>query len=296
MRDLKLFSFFEWLQLIPLKMLWKQIRNDLWLRVYLKKNSRQEEKFKSRYAYLKGSPVLLIVAFEQPKVLSWALKACTKHLHGWQPLVFDNSRNTKLRGEIAQVCEDFDVPYLELPYNFSRHPNRSHGMAMTWIYHHIVRFLEPNYFGFLDHDMVLMQEIDLIKKLNNQSCYGLKKGMLPPYWNLWAGYCFYDFKEVNSLPLNYLYDFSSGLDTGGRNWPHLYKNIDPNDFTTALMEYWIMNLPHGPSYRVQLLDDAWIHIGAVSYNQNFEKKEEVFDKLFKMIDQGEDLRRYRTDS
>lgn len=103
---------------------------------------------------------------------------------------------------------------------------------MEWLCHgfitELLKKIEPKVFGFIDHDLLPVKKINFNTSIKIQhGFYGLyraKKG----YWNLWAGYCFYSFNKVKSLPLNWLYDFSCYLDTGGRNWDPLYRFIDIN--------------------------------------------------------------------
>ncbi len=91
-------------------------------------------------------------------------------------------------------------------------------MAMTWVFHRIIKKIEPNWFGFIDHDMYPIRPVNVEGLIPvNQSTYGLLNDA-PRYWNLWAGYCFFKYTHVSGLPLNFLYDFSRGIDTGGRNW------------------------------------------------------------------------------
>ena len=86
-----------------------------------------------------GRNVGLIVAYEQPWALHWLLRTAARNVAGANLLVFDNSRRPDARSEIKRVCLDRGVPYLGLPPIPTRHPNRSHGMAMTWIYYNVVR-------------------------------------------------------------------------------------------------------------------------------------------------------------
>jgi hypothetical protein len=107
---------------------------------------------------------------------------------------------------------------------------------MTWIFHHVVRALQPARTCFIDYGLIPTERIEFAKTLGDQPFYGVAK-ISKWGWALWAGYCLYDFSAVSALPLNFLYDFSRGLDTGGRNWNCLYKNYDRSQFKFTKIKF-----------------------------------------------------------
>ncbi len=283
MKKLSTFSLIEWLLLKPLKVLLKEVRNDLLLCIYKRIPANGEEYFLSQVRSLSGENVISIVAFEQDEVLDWALSLIKKNLNGCHVLVFDNSRDISKREKIKNICRLRSVPYLSLPRNLTRHPNRSHGMAMTWIYDRIICQISPNWFGYLDHDMVPVRPVHLDKiVVEAQEFYGLLRAK-SGYWNLWAGYCFFNFKKVSGKPLNFLYDFSRSMDTGGRNWDCLYVNHDLQKLILAEQEYKNVTLSISEVRSVQLIDENWVHIGSVSYNNNLDVKKDFYKKFINKL-------------
>jgi hypothetical protein len=205
-------------------------------------------------------------------------------------LVFDNSRNKQARIAIEQVCAERDAPYLPLPANPTRHGNRSHGMAMQWVYRNVVQAIQPRVFGFIDHDLIPLEPLALSEKMAGQPFYGMPLQRRWA-WQLWAGYCFFDTQQVGALPLNFLYDFSNGLDTGGRNWRHLYRSHDRARLQLAVSKVLEIKDPWtGQPRRIQIVDDAWYHIGGISYNDNFATKAEFAQRLAQGIDEGQSWR------
>lgn len=286
MQKITLYSWSDYCRLVPLIVLFKQLRNDLLLAFYKSLKAQDENQFISKHLYLRNQNLLIVVAFEQPKVLEWLFSLAVKNLQDFQLMVFDNSRDLVLREQIKQLCQQYKIPYLSLPMYRTRHPNRSHGLAMTWIFHRIIKVIRPAYFGYLDHDMFPIKPIQ-IKSLipSHQISYGLLNDA-KHYWNLWAGYCFFKFESVDHLPLNFLYDFSRGIDTGGRNWKFLYKfqNKSATQFASSVQEPLILN--DGSQSDVQIIDDAWVHVGGVSYNNNFQPKEKFYELLVKEFISG----------
>ncbi|WP_144408861.1 hypothetical protein [Chromobacterium vaccinii] len=221
----------------------------------------------------------LVVAFEQPWALNWQLERARVNVPGTRMVVFDNSRRPEMRRQIEQVCRENQVPYLALPANPTRHVNRSHGFAMSWIYHNVVLPAEPRSFAFIDHDMIPVAPSRLLVDLDDQPVYGL-----PNHsewgWHLWAGYCAFRFDHMKRRRLNFLYDFSNGLDTGGRNWRSLYRELDASSLRMAKHRMREIRDPvSGHPFSIQVIDDCWYHIGSISYNNGFESQFELCQHL-----------------
>ncbi len=289
MKNITLYSFSEYCRLVPLIVFFKQLRNDLLLAVYKRRRAHGEKQFITEHLHLRNKHVLIVVAFEQPKVLEWLFSLSEKNLQDFQLMVFDNSKKPMLRQQIKELCQRYQIPYLALPTYSTRHPNRSHGLAMTWIFHRIIKVIRPAYFGYLDHDMFPVKPIQLASMIpTEQISYGLLNDA-KNYWNLWAGYCFFKFEAVAHQPLNFLYDFSRGVDTGGRNWNYLYRFQNKKAIRFASSIHQPLSLGDDLQADVQLIDDAWIHVGGVSYNNNLQPKELFYGHLVKALLSGKSM-------
>ncbi len=100
------------------------------------------------------------------------------------------------------------------------------------------------------------------------------------FWSLWAGYCFFDYAQTEGKSINFLYDFSRDLDTGGRNWNSLYRDLDPKQLRTASSENVSIRIPSIESPRlVQFIDENWLHIGGISYSYSSPESIEFFRVL-----------------
>lgn len=218
-------------------------------------------------------------------MLDWLIALSKKNLVDFQLMVFDNSKNAQSRELIHALCKTQGIPYLALPYSYTSHPNRSHGLAMTWIFNRIIRRIQPTWFGFLDHDMLPVSRITLAEVIGRQSCYGLLNDG-DDCWNIWAGYCFFEYSVVTHLPLNFLYDFSRGLDTGGRNWPILYSRLNRSRVRFAHETKQTLRLNDRSAALAQIIDHAWVHIGGVSYSNNLQPKEFFYKALVEELLNG----------
>jgi hypothetical protein len=286
MRSLTHFTPHEWLQLLPLQHALKQARNDVVLAAYLRRRPKELDAFLTRNAALANRNLALVIAFEQPWALGWQLDMAARHLLDTTLLVFDNSRRPEARVEIERVCSDRGVAYLALPRNPTLHVNRSHGMGMSWVHANVVRAIAPRLFAFLDHDLIPVLPLSLSERLGDQAMFGLPV-QSPWAWQLWAGYCLFDFEQVGRQPMNFLYDFSQGLDTGGRNWRRLYRHHARDALRFASNEFVpIRDSMSSAPATVQIVDGRWLHIGGISYNDNFVPKLDFCKRLALAFEQG----------
>lgn len=280
MRYLTEFSAIEWLKLLPVQHALKQVRNDVWLAVYKNIRTSKLSQFLTEYKDLAGRNIALVIAFEQPWALNWLLQMANRNVSDMTVLVFDNSRNEAKRIELEHICKRNKAPYLALPANPTRHVNRSHGMAMTWVYHNVVRAINPRIFGFIDHDLIPVGKVSIMDKLAGQPVYGLLNQNKFGFWSLWAGYCFFDYAGTRGKSINFLYDFSRDLDTGGRNWNSLYRDLDRRQMRIASSDNVSMKVPSIENPRlVQFIDEHWLHIGGISYNHYASENIEFFRDL-----------------
>jgi hypothetical protein len=162
-------------------------------------------------------------------------------------------------------------------------------MAMTWIYHNVVRPLKPRTFSFIDHDLIPMEKTGIGMSVGNQPFYGVPN-VSEWGWSLWAGYCSYDFPAVCDLPLNFLNDFSLGLDTGGRNWSCLYRNFDRARLRFGGRRKTRVRDPlDGSSRPIEVVDGNWIHLGGASYSNGFQERLDFYERIAKACDEGATL-------
>ncbi len=290
MRKFTEFKISEWVKLTPIIHALKEVRNDFLLSRYINKKSIQAASFLEANKSLEGKNIAAVIAFEQPWALNFLLEQAKVNLINTHIIVFDNSKNMQKRQSIKDVCEKNHTHYLSLPPNTTKHVNRSHGLAMSWAYHNVIKQLKPNIFTFLDHDLIPLKKIDIEEKLGHQPIYGLLNKGNNNYWSLWAGFCTFRYSFLKESNLNFLYDFSRGLDTGGRNWDLIYKNLSFTEiaFTDRLFKE--IAAPLSSDFReVEILDCSWVHMSGISYNNNFESKADFYSAIYKAVNTGAKL-------
>lgn len=290
MRKFTEFTIPEWVKLTPLIHAFKEIRNDFLLARYLNKKPIELNAFIDANKNLEGGNIAIIIAFEQPWALNFLLEQANLNLTNTNIIVFDNSKNWQKRSAIKDICEKNSTHYFSLPPNTTKHVNRSHGLAMSWAYHNVIKNLKPNIFTFLDHDLIPLSKINLEEKVARQPIYGLLNKGNNNYWSLWAGFCIFKYSFVKESSLNFLYDFSRGLDTGGRNWNCIYKRLALTKISFVNRTFQKIAVPCSSDYReVEILDQSWVHMSGISYNNNFESKADFYSEIYKAINAGSRL-------
>lgn len=177
---------------------------------------------------IRNAKVLLTVAFEDPVTLELHLKLCRKFVPFDKHIVADNSLNVQTVERNRQIVEACGGEHIWLPPNpwaTKRNASRSHGAAMKWLWHNILKPGEPKAFGFLDHDLFPTKADDPFALLADHDFYGDQR-TAGSRWFLWAGYCFFKFEAIKDKDLDFGLDWFAGLDTGGANWSVLYQHVD----------------------------------------------------------------------
>jgi hypothetical protein len=269
MRSVGNYSLREWGVLKPVVHRFKRSRNRATMLFYCRTGDGVRDAFLAAHPELRGANLAIAVAFNTAWCIELWIRSMRTNVPGCIPIVADNSSRATARSEIAALCRTAGVAYLPLPPNPVGSPNRSHGLAMNWTYHQVIRRLEPRMFAFIDHDLFPIEPFDLAATVSTQPVYGLR--MQSPWqgaWSLWAGYCVFDYAAVSRHDLDFTYDNPLRLDTGGLNWPRLYRHLDVDALRFC---------PHrsaafeDPDSRVRLTFpklDTFLHFGSASYMHN----------------------------
>lgn len=257
------------------------------------------------YSYKKGlivtqgvqmddAPLLLItIAFNNSKILKVQHKYLKKNLQEeFIHMIADNSTLPNISREIETYCENGKIPYVKLPSNPYQNPSKSHGIALEWAYQHIVRKYQPTHFGFIDHDIFPYKETSITSHIQ-QGIFGLIQ-YRNEKWYLWPGFCFYDFKMLKKIKVNFMP--TQGLDTGGANYYTLYNKINKDTLSKIPQTYidiskrkMVPNVNNeNTATTIECIGD-WIHIMRVS-NWNNQKNNKI-SSIEEMISQVKEILR-----
>lgn len=223
------YGLWDWRHLRPVTHAYKTIRYRVTDSLFLRRRARAGDIRGVRKA-AHGRHVLVTVAFGDAQCLGIQLRLTRGLVHHDLHIVADNSVSDAAACENKRVCDLYGVPYVRLPANpwTVKNPSRSHGAALNWIWHNVLKPARPTAFGFLDQDLFPTLPCDPFEPLGRVAFYGdiRRRG---PRWFLWAGYCFFRFAAVEHKAMDFGPDwFPHQLDTGGANWKVLYRYADLN--------------------------------------------------------------------
>jgi len=141
----------------------KNKRNDVVNQYFLRQKSIQQYE---SVAQLKNLDfVVFCIAFNKPDCIKIMIDCWKRNARHTTLVIIDNSSYADARNEIKELCSTNGFLYLSLPKNPEWHPNRSHALAMNWIFYNIVKKCNPKQFGYLDHDCFPFKSFSLGEKL-----------------------------------------------------------------------------------------------------------------------------------
>ncbi|MFD2181093.1 hypothetical protein [Rhodoplanes azumiensis] len=221
-----------------------------------------------------GRNVLITIAFADPESIRWQIALVRHYVPSAVHVIVDNSPNPEVAERIRTVVTEAGIPYLHLPPNpwTGKEPSRSHGAALNWTWHNLIRAGAPAAFGFIDDDLFPTAPDDPFAPLaTHQVCGPIRR--VAPRWFLWAGFCVFRYDAVAHLPLDFGQDWFVGLDTGGANWDPLYSRIDPAA-VCEIESRWVAFKP-GIDWKDGPLQwcGTWLHeVGLMGRPDLFEEK------------------------
>lgn len=118
--------------------------------------------------------LLVTVAYNEAGLIEWQIDQIRKHVkdESYSMLVVDNSTICRRRKKIRAICNQKGIAYVAVPRWLNRLVftklfwfGNSHGMALNWVYYHVLRAIKPQRFALLDHDLIPFRDCNLTKTL-----------------------------------------------------------------------------------------------------------------------------------
>ena len=119
--------------------------------------------------------LITTIAFNNAELIQYQYELLKKNItDDYIYLVADNSADKEARVQIESFCRQNQVAYLSLPRNSLNKigGSYSHAMCLNYVYHHIVRTLRPEIFGYIDHDLFPVRKLSICNILSTQPVYG----------------------------------------------------------------------------------------------------------------------------
>lgn len=287
MRNLNQYRIREWSTLTPVAHLFKQLRNDMVSYLYKKRTTEEYpedlNRAKSSIDKNRNRNLVISIAFGKESLAKLQIDQFSKHIDDAMLVIADNSPSKEAKETIRKLCHKHNVIYFSLPSNKTPHANRSHSLALEWCYKNIIIPLNPNIFGFIDHDIAPVCPFRITSKPFDSTIYGLVwNSTINDSWQLWAGYCFFKHQETKQSGLNFMYDFANGLDTGGRCYSY-YKTLNRDEVEDIPNQLSTLETKHR-EYSFQIIDNCWPHMAGAGHKQGFSER---FTEFMAFIDQLE---------
>lgn len=252
----------------------------------LRPDNAQEVRFYERYFDIpapefakNGDTDIYIFSFNSAMFVEYQIKTLRQfYKDPFNLIIVDNNcwLHHDNSNDVKQLCDNYGVHYLKAPENYfqrseSFDPSMKLGTTMNWIYQQCIRKRNIKYFGFLDHDCFLIKPFALSDILDNQGMYGrINKSTETNGWNLHVTVNFFKYDFVRHLELDFRASWKYLLDTGGANYPILYKDYDPADYDIEqrCIRYAEQDVNRKDSVQhYEIIDRYWYHTCASSHDQ-----------------------------
>lgn len=237
--------------------------------------------------------LLVTVAFNHPELVAKQMERARLHVRdeAYVHLVADNSPSRAMRERIAVLCRKWEAYYVPIPrLHHTLISTRlfgdglSHGVALNWVYRHLVRYCRPSLIALLDHDLFPTKDYSFAARLADAPFYGVDRDRKAG-WYLWPGFCCFRTDVLRGIRPNFLPCVVGGvyLDAGGANYIPLFSRYRRDGLRFAESKtYRIRETPGLTGWNdiyhadcVQRIDGAWLHIVNGSNYARLAGKEET---------------------
>ena len=196
------------------------------------------------------------VVFNVPSLVSLQIEAMGRFAAGaFELTVIDNSSIQSAARDIEGIAMASGTSYVRLPPNPAIHLSESHGLALDWLYRHLVLPNRVRRMLLLDHDLFPVAPFDADAFGHGCAAYGHRQTRGSRVY-LWPGFSYFDLRMLGSTPLSFRP--SRGVDTGGRIASLLAGRADVGFATQAKL---MLGQPGADQVAaVEVFDGAWLHL------------------------------------
>lgn len=221
---------------------------------------------------------IFVITFNNAMFVEYQIKTLRKFFDApYNLIIVDNNNwlHPENSAQVKSICERENVLYLKAPDSEYQKPEKFDpsmklGETMNWVFETQIKSRQHNYFGFLDHDCMLVEHLDIRPYLDERGMYGRICIKESGAWNLHVTTNFFKYDFVKHLPLDFKASHKHLLDTGGANYDILYKDKDRNNYELHIEGYRYAEHDVNRKDSVQhyeIIDHRWFHIAASSHDQ-----------------------------
>jgi len=226
--------------------------------------------------------IITTVAFNNSVTIDYQIRSFHKFLLApYHLIIADNSTDEVISLQIEELCRKNDVGYVRLPHNpySGKFGSASHGAALNYVWKHFLKESNAKWFGFTDHDLYLVDKVDISEIMKENSMYGrVVRGQANEY--MWPGlvFCRKDFFLKKKI-----LDFKPGhgVDTGG----HVFELINQYrqaEEVAVEVEMDESDICGRKSY--ELYDKTWLHMHDLTNSVGFKGAEKKESVVYSIID------------
>lgn len=161
---------------------------------------------------------ILVFTFNRPELLEKQVKCLYKNLKcEYEILVVHDSRQNEYVNQFSEICSKLNLEFHHHDSIEGNSPSGYHSESIQWAYDNLVKInFQDNIVVFLDHDMFLINELDVEEYLNDCDIAGCEQSRGSVKY-VWPGLCLFKAKSIFPIkfdfyPCNF---FGQTLDTGG---------------------------------------------------------------------------------
>jgi hypothetical protein len=240
---------------------------------------------------------IVTVAFNDERLIDKQTNLVKKYIKDehYTHIIADNSTDRDKRRLIKNICIRKNIAYVPIPEHIHRLISTrifggalSHGAALNWIYYKILKEREAQYVFFIDHDMMPMNDYRISEVMKGQDFYGVKRDRING-WYVWPGFCGFRLSALSGVKPDFLPIMvkNTFLDTGGGNYPVLYKHYDLKSIRfapakTCRIKKTEDTVKKDYSYHldcIQVIDRCWLHIIQASNFAKIKGKDDMVDSV-----------------
>lgn len=248
------------------------------------------------------STKILLFTFNRPDILEKQVNSIKKHLkNNHEIIVVHDSRDYEYFDKFSQITQRLNIKLYHRNSEFGKSPSQYHADAIQWAYDSVVKdYCKDDIVVFLDHDMFLIDDLDIIKFMENYDIVGCLQNRNQIKY-VWPGLFIFKEKSLRDIEFDFDPQVVNGLalDTGGGTYKLLQDKklkfrdsgvVYPDEYKGLSLKD--PNVTNGYDYELHL-DEKFLHFrNASNWHTNFnvsdENKTLVLDKIMKDILEDKD--------
>jgi len=235
---------------------------------------------------------IFIFTFNRPDLLEIQVDCLKKFMvNEFRLNIIHDTRTFEYSQDFIDICEKLRNKYEDLEVRFHQHYSRErlsssqyHARVLQWVTDKLVTFESAEICLFLDHDIFLVEEFNLIEELEDYDIMGLQQVRLDVKY-VWPGLVAFRPSSCTEIDWN----CGENLDTGGgtskllKNSNIRYKNYKV-EYPDSYKEWSLKDLNITFGYNFELHNEKFIHYrNACNWDTQYNLRDSIKTELLFLI-------------